>query len=33
MNGLGYSVTPEAAPFLRYRTFQKMLLKGVKKQQ
>ena len=32
MNGIGYSVMPEAAPFLRYKVFQKILLKGVKAQ-
>jgi hypothetical protein len=31
-DGVGYSVTPEAAPFLRYKTFQKILLKSVKRQ-
>lgn len=33
MDGVGYSVMPEAAPFLRYNTFQKIVLKGVKKRQ
>jgi len=30
-DGVGYSLTPEAAPFLRYKTFQKILLKNVKR--
>jgi hypothetical protein len=32
MDGIGYSITSEAAPFLRYKAFQKILLRGVKKQ-
>jgi hypothetical protein len=32
MSGIGFSVTPEAAPFVRYKTFQKIVLQGVKKQ-
>jgi hypothetical protein len=31
-DGVGYSVTPEAAPLLRYKVFQKILLKSVKRQ-
>jgi Super-infection exclusion protein B len=32
MDGVGYSVTREAAPFLRYKAFQKIVLKSVKRQ-